>query len=333
MEAALVARDVRKSYGDTVALDGATLSIDDGEVVVLVGPNGAGKTTFVRALTGTTTPDSGTLALYGESPADLDRDRLGVLPQSFAPPERLTAAELLEYYAGLYDDANDPEQVLVDVGLSDCSDTWYEQLSGGQRRRACLGAAIVNEPDIVILDEPTTGIDPAGRRTVRKQIDRLASTGSTVLVTTHDMAEAATIADRVALLVDGQIKAVDEPERLIEEYGGEPQLEIGVSTPEEAINTIEAGEWASTDTNIEVDRTDGTVTVAGVKPTDIGAIAAALDDAGVEYDALRWRQPDLESVYMALAGASESVPDGHERRHSRREREATPESTSGGERP
>lgn len=306
MEPALVARDVRKTYGETTALDGASLSIQEGEVLVLVGPNGAGKTTLVRTLTGTTEIDGGAVEVFGQPPAAVARDRLGVLPQSFSPPERLTAIELLEYYAGLYDTARDPERVLAEVGLEDAADTWYERLSGGQRRRACLGAAIVNEPDIVVLDEPTTGIDPAGRQTVRHQIDRLAASGSTVLVTTHDMGEAATIADRVAVLVDGAVTAVDSPDALIEQYGGSPRLSIECESPQSAVAAIES---AVERTVTVVDETEptNTVVVDEVKPSGISAIVAALDDAGIEYGSLRWQEPDLETVYMAVAGNRESA--------------------------
>src|SRR6056297_853038 len=182
MADALVAEDVRRRYGDTVALDGVSLSVGEGEVFALIGPNGAGKTTLVRALTGTTEPDSGAVSVFGTDPTEADRQRLGLLPQSFDPPERLTARELIEYYAGLYDEARDPEAVLSEVGLDSGDSTWYENLSGGQKRRTCVGTALVNDPDVLFLDEPTTGIDPGGRRALWSLIEELAERGTTVFL-------------------------------------------------------------------------------------------------------------------------------------------------------
>lgn len=298
MSEAIVASAVTKRYDGTVALEDVSLSVADGEIVALVGPNGAGKTTFVRVLTGTTAASAGTVELFGTAPTEVDRSRLGVLPQSFSPPGRLTARELLEYYAGLYDDAREPAAVLADVGLADVEDLWYEQLSGGQQRRVCLGAVLVNEPDLVVLDEPTTGIDPAGRRTVREQILGLAEAGATVLVTTHDMAEAERIADRVALLADGSLQAIGDPAELIEEYGGQSRLfvetddfdgELDLSLPE----------------GITVDRTDEGLVLRNVDPTEIGTIVTEFEREAIAYESLSWREPELEDVYMALAGATE----------------------------
>jgi ABC-2 type transport system ATP-binding protein len=309
MSEAIVASDVAKRYGETVALADVSLSVTDGEIVALVGPNGAGKTTFVRVLTGTAPPSEGTVTVLGTPPTEVDRSRLGVLPQSFSPPGRLTAAELLAYYAGLYDDPRDPQAVLADVGLADVEDVWYEQLSGGQQRRVCLGAVLVNEPDLVVLDEPTTGIDPAGRRTVREQIIGLADSGATVLLTTHDMAEAERLADRVALLADGSIQAAGKPADLIDEHGGESRLFVET---DETPDTLDA----TTARGATVEYTDGGLVLRNVEPTEIGDIVSALDRDGVSYEALSWRQPDLEDVYMALAGDRERR--GRERVEARR---------------
>ena len=157
----VVAEDLRRTYGDTVALDGVSLSLDAGEVFGLIGPNGAGKTTLVRALTGTTDAE-GRVELLGRDPRSVDESRIGLLPQSFDPPERLTARELVAYYAGLYDEARDVDGVLRDVGLADADDTWYENLSGGQQRRVCVGTALVNDPEVLFLDEAPHRA-PAGR--------------------------------------------------------------------------------------------------------------------------------------------------------------------------
>ncbi|WP_436927832.1 ABC transporter ATP-binding protein [Halosimplex amylolyticum] len=290
MTATLVAEDVRRTYGDTVALDGVSLSVDAGEVFALVGPNGAGKTTLVRALTGTTDAE-GPVAVFGADPREVDRERIGLLPQAFDPPARLTARELLTYYAGLYDDSRDVDAVLADVGLTGAADTWYENLSGGQRRRTCVGAALVNDPDLLFLDEPTTGIDPAGRRSLWDLLESLAAGGATIFLTTHDMAEAHRLADRVGLLADGRLVAVDEPDALVAEYGGESRLVVETDADPAAL-----------DLPYPAERSGDSLVVSDVPPEAIGDVVDALDAAGASYDALSWSEPDLEDVYLRLAG-------------------------------
>ncbi|MFC4356764.1 ABC transporter ATP-binding protein [Halobium salinum] len=296
---AIAAADVHRSYGDTVALDGVSLSVSRGEVFGLIGPNGAGKTTLVRALTGTTKA-TGEVQVLGSPPTDVDPQRIGLLPQSFSPPERLTARELVAYYAGLYDEARDPDAVLDDVGLADASDTWYEKLSGGQQRRVCVATALVNDPDVLFLDEPTTGIDPAGRRALWELIEGLAAGGTTVFLTSHAMDEVERLADRVGLLNGGRLVATGAPADLIAEHGGAPRLVVDT-----AAGSNEVG-----DVGYPVEATAETLVFHGVDPVDIGQVVAALDAAGVDYGALAWKQPSLEEVYLTLAGERYDRPGG-----------------------
>ncbi|MFC7215171.1 ABC transporter ATP-binding protein [Saliphagus sp. GCM10025334] len=325
------ADDLEKSYGETVALSGVSLTVDPGEVVGFIGPNGAGKTTLVRALTGTTDPDSGSVTILGTEPSAVDRNRLSVLPQDFSPPDRLTARELLAYYAGLYDDARDPETVLEDVGLETAGDTWYENLSGGQQRRVCVGAALVNDPDLLFLDEPTTGIDPAGRRTVWRLLEDLAAGGTTIVLTTHDMAEAERLADRVGLLANGSLLAEGAPAELVAEHGGSSRLKIELelagdggddgdepnrrdtdtSTDRQCADTGAGSDVPAATTALEslpyaVDLNPDELVVRDLPPTDIGRVVEALEAAGVSYTGLEWSEPSLEDVYLALAGDLES---------------------------
>jgi ABC-2 type transport system ATP-binding protein len=300
--AALLADDVRKRYGDLVALDGVSLSIRAGEVFGLVGPNGAGKTTLVRALTGTTGFE-GEVRVLGVSPDAVAPDRIGLLPQSFRPADRLTARELIAYYAGLYDEARTVEAVLNDVGLENDADTWYENLSGGQRRRACVGTALVNDPDVLFLDEPTTGIDPAGRRALWSLVDDLAAGGTTVLLTSHSMAEVERLADRVGLLRAGELVAVGTPESLITEHAGDSHLlldpgrDVGRTAVENALNR-------------SVGERDGRLVVHDVVLADVGAVVADLETAGVDIDSFTWAEPNLEDVYLRLTGESLDRSDG-----------------------
>ncbi|MFB6102698.1 MAG: ATP-binding cassette domain-containing protein [Haloplanus sp.] len=291
---ALVAEDVRKRYGDTVALDGVSLSIPEGEVFGLVGPNGAGKTTLVRALTGTTRCE-GRARVLDASPTAVDADRVGLLPQSFHPADRLTARELIAYYAGLYDEARAVDAVLDDVGLADAADTWYENLSGGQRRRVCVGTALVNDPDVLFLDEPTTGIDPAGRRSLWSLVDDLAAGGTTVLLTSHSMNEVERLADRVGLLRAGRLVAVGTPDELIAEHGGDSHLLVDTDVD------AHLGHAAAT-LDAEVDERDGTLVVRGVALADVGRVVADLEAAGVDIDSFTWAEPSLEDVYLRLTG-------------------------------
>jgi ABC-2 type transport system ATP-binding protein len=293
MNEVLVAEDVRRRYGDTVALDGVSLSVRAGEVLALVGPNGAGKTTLVRALTGTTDAE-GRVELFGESPTAVDRDRIGLLPQSFTPHERLTARELVAYYAGLYEETRDVETVLADVGLADTADTHYENLSGGQQRRTCVATALINDPDLLVLDEPTTGIDPAGRQALWELLEGLADRGVTIVVTTHYMEEAQRLADRVGLLADGRIVALNDPDQLVADHGGDSQLVVDGEFDDAAVAAI--------DYPAEIALRNGRLVVYGVRPESIGGVVEALESAGLSYDSLTWKQPDLEDVYLELTG-------------------------------
>jgi ABC-2 type transport system ATP-binding protein len=300
---ALVADGVSKRYGDTVALDGVSLSIPAGEVFGLVGPNGAGKTTLVRALTGTTRCD-GSVGVLGSTPDTVDPRRVGLLPQSFSPADRLTARELIAYYAGLYDEARSVAAVLNDVGLADDADTWYENLSGGQRRRACVGTALVNDPDVLFLDEPTTGIDPAGRRSLWGLVDELAAGGTTVLLTSHSMAEVERLADRVGLLRDGALVAVGSPATLIDEHGGDSRLLVdGVTVDVDAVDAA---------VDAEVVERDGRLVVRNVSLERVGALVADLEAAGVDFDSFTWAEPSLEDVYLRLTGEAMADVAPHE---------------------
>ncbi|MFB6156478.1 MAG: ABC transporter ATP-binding protein [Haloferacaceae archaeon] len=316
---ALDADGVSKRYGGVVALDGVSLSVPTGEVFGLIGPNGAGKTTLVRALTGTTDV-AGRVRVFGRPPTEVDADRVGLLPQSFAPAARLTARELVGHYAGLYDEARAVADVLADVGLGGDADTRYENLSGGQRRRACVATALVNDPDLLVLDEPTTGIDPAGSRDIRRLLADLADGGTTVFLTSHAMDEVERLADRVGLLADGDLVAVGSPAELVDEHGGGNRLKV----------TTDAGGVPETLDGYAVEPTDDGLVVRGVEPTAVGRVVEALEAADVDYDALTWRRPGLENVYLRLTG--ERVGSGGETRSVASDGPRDPRRTTGAER-
>jgi len=309
----VVSEGVRKSYGEVAALDGVDVRVESGEVFGLIGPNGAGKTTLVRALTGTAEAE-GDLRVFGVPPREVDPQRIGLLPQSFDPPERLTAAELVDYYGGLYDAARDADSVLRDVGMAGDADAWYETLSGGQKRRTCVATAVVNDPDLLFLDEPTTGIDPAGRRSIHRLIERLADGGTTVFLTSHAMDEVERLADRVALLRDGAVVAVGAPDELVAEHGGEPRLDVALDDPADEA-AVEAVREALSDgvagvSSSAVESTRNGLRIGGVRPEGIGDAVDALEAVGVAFESLAWSEPSLEDVYLRLTGEEYSPRSG-----------------------
>jgi ABC-2 type transport system ATP-binding protein len=303
MDEVVVADDVRKSYGDVEALSGVSIAVDEGEVFGLIGPNGAGKTTLVRALTGTTAVE-GAVRVLGVAPTDVDRAAVGLLPQSFSPASRLTPRELVSYYAGLYDETRDVDAVLADVGIDgETTETWYENLSGGQKRRTCVAATLVNDPDVLFLDEPTTGIDPAGRRALWDLLEDLAAGGTTVFLTSHSMEEVERLADRVGLLNAGELVAVGSPAELVGAHGGQSRLVVETDAPPDAL--------ASSRFSVSAGETG--LVFEGVTPQDVGDAVRALDDAGVAFESLTWTQPDLEDVYLTLTGESFEETTGRSR--------------------
>ena len=308
MDAVVDAEDVRRTYGDVVAVDGVSLAVEAGEVYALVGPNGAGKTTLVRALVGTTDHE-GTVNVFGGPPRAADPGRMGLLPQSFEPAERLTARELVAYYARLYDRSRPVDAVLADVGMAEDDDVRYGRLSGGQRRRTCVATALVNDPDLLVLDEPTTGIDPGGRRSLWRLLEGLAEGGTTVLLTTHYMEEAERLADRVGLLAGGRLVTEGPPDDLVAEHGGTARLEIRLAGVEDSGDAGGPGERARAallEAGLAPVEVDGAPAASAVvhdaDPRAIGRALDTLDAAEVGYEAVTWRQPDLESVYLSLTG-------------------------------
>ena len=229
-----------KVYGDTVAVDGATFDVRAGEFFALLGPTGAGKTTAVEILECLRSPTSGSATVLGhdvtESPRAI-KARIGVVPQSFHTFDRLTVRENVALARRLYDDGSDPGAVLDRLDLTEYAGTRFGDLSGGYQRRTGIAMALVSDPDILFLDEPTTGLDPAAKRTTWAQIERLTDLGTTVVLTTHNMAEVEELADRAALLVDGATVAVDAVSALVDQYGGEIKLVVETTGDDDAVET------------------------------------------------------------------------------------------------
>ena len=291
MEAVIEIDELQAAYGEVVALTGVSMSIDAGEIFGLIGPNGAGKSTLIRSITGTKVPQDGVVRVFGSPPDTVDPDRFGLLPQDFSPAGRLTGRELIGYYAGLYDDPRSVDAVLADVGMTEASDQWFERLSGGQKRRICMGTALVNDPDILVLDEPTTGIDPAGRRRVWSLLEEIRADGRTVLLATHDMEEAAELCDRVALLDDGEVLDQGRPVDLVSRYGGDGRIVIDPMGSVDLSEECEFG-WP-------IEQRDGQLVVTGVTPEDVGEVIASIEHTSIAYGRITWELPTLETVFLA----------------------------------
>nr|WP_152024803.1 ABC transporter ATP-binding protein [Tessaracoccus flavescens] len=200
------ARDVRVSFGDVNALDGLSLTADEGSVTALLGPNGAGKTTFIRCCTGLARPDSGSLSILGLSPGSPDvLPMIGLMPQSTGAWSGVRAGELLRYLASLYADPQPVHELIHLLGIAQFEKTPYRRLSGGQQQAVNFAGALVGRPALVFLDEPTAGLDPRARRLSWDIVRQLRDAGVAVLLTTHDMAEAAALADRVHIVDRGKV--------------------------------------------------------------------------------------------------------------------------------
>jgi ABC-2 type transport system ATP-binding protein len=208
---------LHKRYGDVVAVEDVSLSVDRGEILGIVGVNGAGKTTTVECLSGLTRPDGGRIDVLGLDPAtqrDELRHRLGIQLQESMLPERLTVTEALTLYATFYDNPVEPAELIEQLGLTHRRDTRYGKLSGGEKQRVSVGLALVGRPEVAVLDELTTGLDPHARRETWTLIEDLRERGLTVVLVTHFMDEVERLCDRVAVIHKGRVQQLDTPEHL-----------------------------------------------------------------------------------------------------------------------
>jgi len=220
-----------KRYGDLTAVDRVTFSVFKGEVFAFLGPNGAGKTTTLEILQGLRRPTSGAASVLGFDVTRAKelgeiRKRIGVLPQEFNALGRLTVRENVALFASMYESSRDPDELIGLLDLSDKADVRFDRLSGGLKQKVGIAASLVNDPEIVFLDEPTTGLDPRSRRAVWNVIDSLRKSGTTIVLTTHYMEEAERLADRIAIMHRGKISALGTASDLISRYGGSTYIEL-----------------------------------------------------------------------------------------------------------
>jgi len=274
---AIIVKDLRKSYDGVEALCGISFDVDEGEVFGLLGPNGAGKTTAVEILEGYRRRDGGEARVLGHDPGDSPRalrERIGVVLQHSEFTPTLTVREVHRLFAGYYERPRNVDEMIELVGLAEKRDARVKTLSGGQKRRLDLGVALVGDPDLVFLDEPTTGFDPAARRSAWEMIRSLRSLGKTVLLTTHYLDEAQRLADRVAVIRAGKI--------------------VSLGTPAELIGD-------SRKTEIRFRRDGELVAIETDEPTRLlHELTTEALVAGRELEQLEIRRPTLEDVYLEL---------------------------------
>jgi ABC-2 type transport system ATP-binding protein len=232
----IVAKDLRKKYGDIVAVDGISFEVRRGEVFGMLGPNGAGKTTTVEILEGMRDADSGEAIINGVNVKDdpkAVKAMIGVQLQQNAFFDKLKLSEIVDLYAKLYLSKVDPVEILSRVGLDKRKNNQYAELSGGQKQRLSIAVALVNDPVVLFLDEPTTGLDPQARRQVWALVRGIQKNGATIMLTTHYMEEAEELCDRIAVVEDGQIIALDTPDALIDQLlatGFKPEKRVREAT-------------------------------------------------------------------------------------------------------
>jgi ABC-2 type transport system ATP-binding protein len=298
--AVIAVRELRKSYGALPAVDDVSFTVERGEIFGLLGPNGAGKTTTIEILEGLRKPDGGQAEVLGidvvRNPAAL-KERIGVQLQSAALYPELTVRELISLFGSFYARSLPAERLIGELGLGERAGAASKQLSGGQRQRLSIALALVNDPELIFLDEPTTGLDPQGRRSLWEHIDRLRGEGRTVLLTTHYMEEAEQLCDRVAIMDHGRILELGTVTELVGRHFRDRtvRFESRAELSDTALATLRGvSRVAHEDTE--------TVILTRDVPRTIGGLLELADGLGLEGLDVAVRRPSLEDVFLELTG-------------------------------
>jgi ABC-2 type transport system ATP-binding protein len=293
---------VRKTYGTTVAVDEVSFEVNDGEIFGLIGPNGAGKTSTMECIEGLRTPDRGTISVLGLDPFrdvyTLQR-RIGVQLQQAQLQKRIKVWEAVDLWASLYKKKpSDAERLLEQLGLIEKRNAWFMNLSGGQKQRLFIALALINDPEVVFLDELTTGLDPQARRAIWDLVRGIRERGKTVFLTTHLMEEAERLCDRVAIIEHGRIIDMDTPERLIARHCPERTVVLTTDDPSaeahfRAIPRVE-----------EVTSKDMRFTIRGRNDDLVTEVIHCLSENRIRVSDFRTILPNLEDVFIKLTGHS-----------------------------
>ena len=297
---AIEVSNLRKIYGDLVAVNNISFSVKKGEVLAFLGPNGAGKTTTVEMIESIRVPTAGTIKIYGKDIStsfDQVKEKIGILPQEFFSYERFTVRETLLYFASLYKNPVNIDEIINAMNLKDQEKKLYMNLSGGLKQRVGVAISLVNDPDIVFLDEPSTGLDPKARREVWEVIGGLRNKGKTVFLTTHYMEEAEFLADRIIIIHKGKIIAEGTLDELISSYGDESILRIKNCKSTDLIKVLKDKDFdAFTEGN-------GDLAIKIKYKEQILEILSILKYECVDYGTIDIRRSNLEEIFLKLTGA------------------------------
>ncbi|HEX6644259.1 MAG TPA: ABC transporter ATP-binding protein [Gemmatimonadales bacterium] len=304
---ALLVRGLEKRYGDVVAVAGLDLEVHPGECFGLLGPNGAGKTTTIEICEGLTAPDAGDVVVLGHRWSEAGRElreRLGIQLQETQLAEKLTVGETLDLFRSFYRRGRDVRSVIALVRLEEKVKARVGTLSGGQKQRLALGCALVGDPDLVFLDEPTTGLDPQARRQVWDLVEELKATGRTIVLTTHYMEEAERLCERIAIVDHGRVIALDTPRRLVAGLGADQIVFFSLTegTPPLPPETVVAIERAAGATHAARPTDGGWELPVRATHEAIPALLAELDRHALPLAELRTHLPTLEDVFVSLTG-------------------------------
>lgn len=307
MPVAIECRDLRKTYdGKVEAVRGLNLEIHAGECFGLLGPNGAGKTTTIEILEGLSQPTSGRVSILGHTWQENEREMrewLGISLQETRLSEKLSVRETIELFASFYREPRPSEEVLEQLQLTEKADAWVGKLSGGQRQRLAVATALVCNPKILFLDEPTTGLDPQSRRQLWEIIRKFQADGGTVLLTTHYMDEAERLCDRLAIIDHGQVIAEGSPAELIARLGGHHVVEFAVGSNGNASGSSWQEVWGTLPSVESVREEDGLIALNVKEPhLTIPALLDAVQKQGSALRHLTTRQASLEDVFVRLTG-------------------------------
>lgn len=301
---AIVVERLTKDYGALRAVNDVSFTVKQGEVFAFLGPNGAGKTTTVEIIETIRTPTSGKVSVLGMDIASRKRDilpRIGVLPQGFNSFDRITVGESIRYYSRLFGCKNTDVDGLMDLTeLREKRDVQFKNLSGGLKQRLGIAIALVNDPEVVFLDEPTTGLDPHARRSVWNVLQGLKRKGKTVFLTTHYMEEAELLADTVAIIAKGRIVALGSPEELIDRHAN--YLCVTLKAADGSVLEIMTGMGLQ-----PVHDDSGGITIHVKHTADVQAILSAIAGANTPLPGLDVRKPSLEEVFLALTGEEQGA--------------------------
>jgi ABC-2 type transport system ATP-binding protein len=293
--------NIRKHYGRTVAVDDVSFDVRPGEIFGLIGPNGAGKTTTMECVEGLRSPDRGTIAVLGLDPVrDVYRlqDRIGVQLQEAQLQKRIKVREAVDLWASLYRRSVDADHLLDQLGLVEKQNAWFMTLSGGQKQRLFIALALINDPELVFLDELTTGLDPQARRAIWELVRGIRQRGKTVFMTTHLMDEAERLCDRVAIIDRGRIIDIDSPAALIRRHC--PERTVIVTTTQQSADEL----FRQLPVVTAVERRDDHVSIRGRGDDFVTHVIQCLAVHAIPVTDLRTESPTLEDVFLRVTGHS-----------------------------